>query len=72
MPSIKMKPCPFCNSTELKVSLVTSGPDGRYVDGHRVLCLNCRATGPTVSSSNCGGNDATAPSEALERWNQRS
>ena len=57
-----MKPCPFCNSTNLKLESEWIDPDGLY--GHEewiVWCRNCGAIGPNQLSD----------TEAMRLWNLR-
>jgi hypothetical protein len=74
---IKLKPCPFCGNTKLKIASKHHGH--HYYEGTHsasVRCSKCHARGPTASCKvdtenrryACGADDATKL-KAAELWN---
>jgi len=65
--SDRAKPCPFCGSQDL----VFEVDDTREMEHGWVLCIDCFAHGPDVST---GGRDNEDPGwydKAIEKWNKR-
>ena len=59
---MRLKPCPFCYSTEAKISIL---PDFPGVDtGRQVVCSKCGTSGPHFAHREHGAM------WAVQAWNQ--
>lgn len=69
MSDLKLKPCPFCGSNEIHIS-VSSGDDDTNVQ-----CFDCGAEGPSAFAYifyDCADPTAEMVKCAVENWNKRS
>lgn len=64
----ELKPCPFCNCPDRRVSIRKQGSKG-----YRIVCGRCGATGPYSSVLKCTPTSREdARRNAIEAWNRRS
>lgn len=64
----KLRPCPFCGSTKLKVE----SKHNEYAHTASVRCNKCYARGSTVSGNKQGWSaDEATKQKAMELWNDR-
>ena len=68
MTDIKLRPCPFCNSTNLDCLFHMNDP--REKRRMEFYCRDCGAQGPYVKGYD-GYAGSSFPLEALELWNTR-
>lgn len=83
LPEIKLKPCPFCGSTKLKVDKKSKLVHYRHISVYTVSvrCSCCHARGGTVSGEVWSGGGKPVSDKltdyeilkkkAAEAWNQR-
>lgn len=72
---IKLKPCPFCGSTSLKIESKHNGSH-YWIGTHSatVRCNKCHARGGTASCKVEKGKysaDSETEMKAIEAWNRR-
>ena len=72
MNEIKLKPCPFCGSTDVEACPEGERRDGRAWLAYYVACNNCGCNGPIIQThrSIVSGPDA-ARNASLDLWNWR-
>lgn len=68
---IKLKPCPFCGSSD-----VDACPEGERADGkpwyvYYVYCNNCRCEGPLINTNGCNVTHDAARKASIDLWNWR-
>lgn len=63
--------CPLCQSYNTYVSYFEH-PDNMELDGYRVLCGNCQASGPISGKQNYGtcGPSNGSQEHAIRLWNK--
>ena len=64
MATEKLKPCPFCGDTKVKLRKFKT-------DKYRILCPNCGATGPSFTQHSWESSSIQARNRAITGWNSR-
>lgn len=68
---MKLKPCPFCGSQNIKIEEAFYDIWPKCTDDSRkVVCMNCFASGPIKNLSDVTG-DSNIEEAAAKAWNRR-
>lgn len=75
---MKIKPCPFCNSTDIRYSTKTTGTNRWKIQRHIAMyCNNCHCYGPRIiitlaeNESYEDVNSEKYQNIAISSWNKR-
>ena len=62
----KLKPCPFCGSTDIKFAAFDAEDEGSVLC---MMCNKCEACGPIIDPM--PNNDYFEEQQAIAAWNRR-
>ena len=69
MSEIKLKPCPFCGSTDVVSCLGGERGGGRAWLMYYVACNACGRTGPIIKTRGRAGDAKAARDASINLWN---
>lgn len=71
MDEIKLKPCPFCGSTDVESCPLGERPDGKTHLVYYVACNNCGSNGPLTPAYKYNVSPDKARNASINLWNWR-
>lgn len=71
MDELKLRPCPFCGSSDVKSCPEVERRDGRPWSTYYVHCNICAADGPIVQVYDSGVPSEARRNASIDLWNRR-
>lgn len=71
MEGLKLKPCPFCGSSDVESCPEGERGDGRPWFAYYAHCNNCDCDGPLVNTNGRDASPEAARGASIDLWNWR-